>query len=748
MPTDPLNKFLGCPSAYSADTCWSTSEETYVCPGLSHIYQYRYEPGTGFYNIGADLEYRLKLSINPSWSWFRSSAPTYITYENTCSGVLYSSTGICGDGIIKTTGVCARNSSRSCTADSGCVEGGVDQGPCLYEQCEVGDTRIDSLCTPTTGGSGQRSQRCDSATCRWPATWTTCLAKCGNGVIDVGENCDRGPGGGRIPGGGTSATREYQCNPSCTMTGGWCGDGLLQSGVGERCDDGICTLSYTCANPDGCLCAPSTSTTTTTKSCTVKNGGSSCGNGNYGKVCDNNTAISCSTDSGCPGSTCRPICAMGCVGSAPYCGNTVVDSPREDCDRNLETTSGLCTTAVFTSTSIPHSSFACNTDAECVAEFARRPYTYTNISCNLGGTDSSYCSARYVSGHTSSNISCDSAADCDTGETCDLCPTVGGYPYIKTRVCKNPGESGVTTANQCTWNDWSVCTVAGSCGNGAVEGGEQCDDRNDVGTDACVSCQNSRCGDGQIRTGIEVCDSGAANGTPCSAPYGATCNYCSRECTLRTVSGPVCGDGTVNGAEQCDSRLPASPANWICVDTSNPWAEAADLPAPGCSPSSCAISCATGRACNNSSRNPDGSRNPDDDGDGISNSCDPNDDSETDGCLDDARDCATVNFHIRSENREDVFVVYIDGHWIGTTNLLNAASCDLPDCRRDLVITTLSRGLHNFRIVYISGTLEGTYDIDYDYDSASGTGVDFGVADVILSIDRVGEDIRVDFTVR
>ena len=373
----------------------------------------------------------------------------------------------------------------------------------------------------------------------------------------------------------------------------------------------------------------------------------------------------------------------------------MTDTPREECDRNSETVKGICYAG------------------------ATRP------------GDDSIASGPY---------SCESDSDCSSGLHCAVCSDAGIYPRFRTSNCLPPGDS-----LQCYWGQWSACTVAGSCGDGLVEGGEQCDDRNDVGTDACVSCQNSRCGDGQIRTGIEVCDSGdAANGTPCSAPYGATCNYCSRECTLRTVSGPVCGDGTVNGAEQCDSRLPDSPANWICVDTSNPWASSTALSPPGCSPSSCAISCATGRACNNIIS----TSNPDTDGDGIGDACDPNDDSRTDGCLDDATDCATVDFRIRSESPEDIFEVYIDGHRVGITNGLTCIFGDPPDCRRDLVINTLSRGLHNFRIVYISGTSVGIYDVNYRYDSSSGTGVDFGVADVVMPINRVGEDIRVDFTVR
>ncbi len=60
------------------------------------------------------------------------------------------------------------------------------------------------------------------------------------------------------------------------------------------------------------------------------------------------------------------------------------------------------------------------------------------------------------------------------------------------------------------------------------------------------------CGDGTVN-GTEQCDSGVSNGTVCSASYGSSCNYCSLSCTTVTVQGASCGDSTVNGSEQCDN---------------------------------------------------------------------------------------------------------------------------------------------------------------------------------------------------
>jgi cysteine-rich repeat protein len=46
-----------------------------------------------------------------------------------------------------------------------------------------------------------------------------------------------------------------------------------------------------------------------------------------------------------------------------------------------------------------------------------------------------------------------------------------------------------------------------SCGDGTPDADEECDDGNDVETDACTSeCVNARCGDGLLRTDSEQCD--------------------------------------------------------------------------------------------------------------------------------------------------------------------------------------------------------------------------------------------------
>ena len=87
----------------------------------------------------------------------------------------------------------------------------------------------------------------------------------------------------------------------------------------------------------------------------------------------------------------------------------------------------------------------------------------------------------------------------------------------------------------------------GSCGDGVLQLGEECDDGNTVSCDGCsADCRvETGCGDG-ARCGSEECDDGNT----------LSCDGCSSTCTVE--AGTACGDGTVNAAcgEQCDPPGP------------------------------------------------------------------------------------------------------------------------------------------------------------------------------------------------
>jgi cysteine-rich repeat protein len=77
--------------------------------------------------------------------------------------------------------------------------------------------------------------------------------------------------------------------------------------------------------------------------------------------------------------------------------------------------------------------------------------------------------------------------------------------------------------------------VAGQCGNGVLDAGEECDDGNDVSTDSCNQCVATVCGNG-ILDGDEECD----DGNPIDFDGCTDCKVA------------VCGDGVREGSEECD----------------------------------------------------------------------------------------------------------------------------------------------------------------------------------------------------
>jgi hypothetical protein len=141
---------------------------------------------------------------------------------------------------------------------------------------------------------------------------------------------------------------------------------------------------------------------------------------------------------------------------------------------------------------------------------------------------------------------CDDANDVRT----DACPKTGpggckkaicgdGFVWAGQEMC-DP-DSLVMGVAQDSLDCDSDCTPV-ECGDMHVnaEASEQCDDSNDITTDACPEtgpggCKSARCGDGFVYEGVEECDPMAMGGNSCD--FGETCgsagdaNEC--ECVLQ-----------------------------------------------------------------------------------------------------------------------------------------------------------------------------------------------------------------------
>lgn len=101
------------------------------------------------------------------------------------------------------------------------------------------------------------------------------------------------------------------------------------------------------------------------------------------------------------------------------------------------------------------------------------------------------------------------------------------------------GEEQCDDGNDDNTDDCTNACTEATCGDGITwAGNEECDDGNDDNADACVAdCLASTCGDGFVQEGVESCDDG----------NDVDDDQCSNSCILAS-----CGDGELQEGEQCD----------------------------------------------------------------------------------------------------------------------------------------------------------------------------------------------------
>ena len=493
-----------CRPTFEAESCYNDKLGVFACPAHSHVYQYRSIGGID-YRMSVDFEY-------VTYQWLGTSCASKASLF-ACEAALGCSwiptgptTGNCTTRI-SITPVCAGLPSP--TAPKACLATGA---ACTASaQCGVQDVCMPigvPLVGPAAGGA------------------------CGNGLLEGTEACEIGmtrnvacaSGGQSLE--SCNAACQWQVQTACPGAAA-CGNGSLETFAGESCDDGAQNGQYGRCRSGSLGCV---------KRCVnIAKRASFDGNCADGS-CD--LAGSCATNSDCSGlaypavctdrmnfcgdgvrngsETCDDganngeygFCAWDCRGAGPRCGDGDTNGA-EDCDGNQATAPGVC---------IPSSSTLADTN----------------------GASSAYAS-------------CSSTSDCASGQTCALCAaTPGGLPQTRAKSCK-PATEPVGEA--CTFNDWSVCRPSGACGNGVVEGAEQCDAgaANSPNGTCLTTCRLNVCNDGFVRSGVEQCDNGAANGVLCTPQYGSVCNYCKNDCSIETISGAFCGDRTITAPpETCD----------------------------------------------------------------------------------------------------------------------------------------------------------------------------------------------------
>jgi fibro-slime domain-containing protein len=299
---------------------------------------------------------------------------------------------------------------------------------------------------------------------------TQCGAKCGDGKVTGGEECDLGPG---------KNTGEYGgCNPDCTY-GPFCGDAstdIDQDGAPdgeEQCDDGKNT-TVTSAGTDPNACAPG---------CKLP---PRCGDGTTqtGEECDDGPDGN--TNDQCGG--CNTECKLN-----PFCGDGHTDDAcGELCDDGVNIGGyGYCKAE-------------CTPDSFCGDEIVDSAFGET---CDEGAANSD-----------------------DPGATCN---SRCGIPAVCGDGVVQPPETCDNRINDGSYGGCTVdCQHAAFCGDGAKNGEEECDygDKDHGNGNAPMSnapygsCLENctlgpRCGDSQ-KQGPEECDLGPLNGrsdSPCTS---------------------------------------------------------------------------------------------------------------------------------------------------------------------------------------------------------------------------------------
>ncbi len=141
---------------------------------------------------------------------------------------------------------------------------------------------------------------------------------------------------------------------------------------------------------------------------------------------------------------------------------------------------------------------------------------------------------------------------CD-GDIGGIC-TLGNPEYYFIAILATNSSIKITSSNLL-----STTALSSSCGNNITQGTEQCDDGNTNNSDRCsTTCTLTYCGDSIIQSPNgysvnEICDS---NSQVCNINSYSGSRTCLNSCLAfgACTTTQYCGDGIVNGPEQCDDN--------------------------------------------------------------------------------------------------------------------------------------------------------------------------------------------------
>lgn len=348
----------------------------------------------------------------------------------------------------------------------------------------------------------------------------------------------------------TSGELGVDCGGECALCPEHCSNGVEdQDETGIDCGGSSCTACAShCSN--GVM---------DNDELGIDCGGSSCTA--CASHCSNGVMDSSETGIDCGGNDCSS-CSI-----VDHCDNGVKDMDEDNIDCGGE----LCDACATCGNGIVEAGETCDgADFGRVRDCGSLPGFVSGVlTCNqqICHFDTSRCvkqAATCGNGIVEQGEQCDSTLG---GKTCSDFGFTGG----------TAGASGTLSCNNCTFNT-SACTgTSGTCGDGILNKGEQCDTSNYIfsncaafngiftsGSLGCTRCiydttqciARSSCNNGIFDAG-EECDSGIKNAT-CRLfdSFSGGTLTCTNSCWYNTsqciIAQPECGDGLLDAGENCD----------------------------------------------------------------------------------------------------------------------------------------------------------------------------------------------------
>ncbi|MFN2425182.1 MAG: dockerin type I repeat-containing protein [Candidatus Binatia bacterium] len=380
--------------------------------------------------------------------------------------------------------------------------------------------------------------------------------ECGNGELEVTEDCDDG-----------NLAAGDCCSPTCTTDapGTPCHDGVFCNGADTCTAGGSCSnhAGDPCPGPDGDGNCSETCNESVDACSGADSNGTTCQDGLFCNGADLCSGGECGIHAGnpCAGADGDGNCSESCNEAADAC--TAADSNGSPCDDG-----------VFCNGADTCSGGACS-------QHAGNPCPGPDGDVNCAETCDETAGA--CTGNDPNGASCEDDLVCNGTDTCSggLCNQHTGSPCPGVDGDSNCAESCSDSAGGCTGNDPEgapcddgiFCNGADTCSGGSCsvhagspcpgpDGDGNCAESCNEATDTCTAPDpaSSPCNDGLFCNGTDTCTAGVCSGhagSPCPGADGDAncaeqCDEAADSCTIADPDGSPCVDALFcNGPDTC-----------------------------------------------------------------------------------------------------------------------------------------------------------------------------------------------------